>query len=77
MTNQAIKTPRASPTVSESRIQERISQRAFEFWLARAFRNGSPEVDWLRADREVRGKAGTVRLRRTTVGLFLMAPPCS
>jgi hypothetical protein len=35
MTNQAMKTPRASPRVSESRIQERISQRALNF--------GSPE----------------------------------
>jgi DUF2934 family protein len=76
MTNQAVKTPPAAlPGVSESKIQKRISQRAYEFWLGRAFRNGSPETDWLRADREVRGKAGTVRLRRTTVGLFLMAPP--
>ncbi len=70
--------PRAGrPGVSELEIQKRISQRAFEFWLGRAFRNGSPETDWLRADREVRGKAGIVRLRRTAVGLFLMAPPSS
>jgi len=76
MTNRAMKTPTAAlPSVSESKVQERISQRAYEFWLGRAFRNGSPETDWLRADREVRGKAGIVRLRRTRVGVFLMAPP--
>lgn len=78
MTNPTMKTPAAVvPGVSESEIQEQISQRAYEFWLGRAFKNGSPETDWLRADREVRGKAGTVKLRRTAVGLFLMAPPSS
>jgi len=26
---------------------------AFELWLARGFQNGSPQEDWLRAQREV------------------------
>lgn len=65
------------PEVSESETQQRISARAFELWLGREFRNGSPETDWLRADREVRGKVGTVKLRRTTEGLFLVAPTCA
>lgn len=65
------------PGLSESMTQVRITQRAYEFWLGRAFRNGSPETDWLRADREIRGKPGPVRLRRTLRGLFLMAPPRS
>jgi hypothetical protein len=77
MANQPIKTMPTAPGVSETQIQTRISQRAYEFWIARAFRNGSPEIDWLRAEREIRGKAGAVRLRRTTSGLFLMAPPSS
>jgi DUF2934 family protein len=77
MTKQVMNIPKALPRVSESRIQQRVSQRAYEFWLGRAFRHGSPETDWLRANREIRGKAGAVRLRRTAVGLFLMAPPRS
>ncbi len=77
MTDQATRPSTALSSFSELEIQKRISQRAYEFWLGRAFRKGSPEIDWLRAEREVRGKAGTVRLRRTAGGLFLMAPPSS
>jgi len=77
MANQATKMTSTLPDLSESEKQQKIAALAYEFWLARAFRNGAPERDWLRADREVRGKAGTVKLRRTTVGLFLVAPPCS
>lgn len=64
-----------NPTVAdtnEAKNQRRIAARAYELWLARAFRNGSPETDWLRAEREIRGK-GTVRLKRTTDGVFLRA----
>jgi Protein of unknown function (DUF2934) len=35
-------------------IQQQIATRAFELWLARGFRNGSPQEDWLRAQRELR-----------------------
>jgi hypothetical protein len=70
-----MRTSTTLPEVSESETHERISTRAYELWLERAFRNGSPEKDWLRANREVRGKVGTVRLRRTT-GLFLVASTC-
>jgi len=34
-------------------IQQQIAARAFELWLARGFRNGSPQEDWLRAQREL------------------------
>jgi hypothetical protein len=58
----------------ESERQERIAALAFEFWLARAFRGGSPETDWFRADREVRSKKATLPRGRTTAGLFLVQP---
>lgn len=33
--------------------QQQIAARAFELWLARGFRNGSPQEDWLQAQREL------------------------
>jgi hypothetical protein len=33
--------------------QQRIAARAFELWLARSFRHGSPQEDWLQAQRDV------------------------
>jgi hypothetical protein len=56
----------------ESERQEKVAALAFEFWLARAFRSGSPETDWLRADRDVRSKMGTVSKKRIGAGLFLV-----
>jgi hypothetical protein len=53
---------------------QRIAALAFEFWLERAFRDGSPETDWLRADQEVRRKMGAGPRTRTTAGLFLLPP---
>ena len=73
MANQATKTTLTLPNLSESERQQKIAARAYEFWMARAFRNGSPATDWLRADREVRGKVGAVRLKRTIVGDFLVS----
>lgn len=35
-------------------VSEKIADLAFQFWLARCFRNGSPEEDFLRAVREIR-----------------------
>lgn len=39
-----------SPAVS---IQERIALLAYSYWEARGRQGGSPEDDWLRAEREV------------------------
>jgi hypothetical protein len=33
--------------------QRKIAALAYEFWLARGFRNGSPQQDWLRAQQAV------------------------
>jgi hypothetical protein len=34
--------------------REAIAQLAYSFWEARGFTGGSPEEDWLRAERELR-----------------------
>jgi hypothetical protein len=39
--------------------QREITALAFKLWLARGFQNGSPQEDWLKAQREV----GRQRLR--------------
>jgi hypothetical protein len=33
--------------------QREIAALAYKFWLARGFQNGSPQEDWLRAQRAV------------------------
>ncbi len=58
--------------LSESEKQEKIAAVAYELWLARAFRDGSPAEDWLRAERKVMGTA-SAKLRRTELGDFLVA----
>ena len=72
MANLATRMTSTLPDLSESENQQKIAALAYEFWLARAFRGGSPAEDWLRAEREVRGKPGAAKLKRTTVGTFLV-----
>ena len=36
--------------------QEQIRRRAYELYLARAGRGGSPDADWLQAERELRAR---------------------
>jgi hypothetical protein len=38
--------------------QEEIAALAYSYWEARGCQGGSPEEDWLRAEQEVRAKAG-------------------
>ena len=59
--------------LSESAKQQKIAALAYEFWLIRAFGRGSPETDWLRAERQVRGKTNSVKLKRTSRGNFLVS----
>jgi len=73
MAHREIKTNTVLLKVSEPRKQKKIAERAYAFWLARSFQPGSPAEDWLRADQEVRGCVGTVRLRRTSLGNFLVS----
>jgi len=44
----------ALPGDTRPATQRQIATRAFALWLARGFRNGSPQEDWLRAQRELR-----------------------
>ena len=73
MVKRGTKTISTLPDLSELENQQKIAALAYEFWLARAFRGGSPAEDWLRADRKVRGTAGAAKLRRTKVGNFLVS----
>ena len=34
-------------------VEEEIAELAYSFWEARGFQGGSPEDDWLRAEREL------------------------
>ena len=45
------------PGESRPGIQQRIADRAFDLWLARGFRRGSPQEDWLQAQREVQQRS--------------------
>jgi hypothetical protein len=40
----------ASRTVASAK-QRKIAALAYDFWLARGFQDGSPQEDWLRAQR--------------------------
>jgi len=65
MTKQAVQTATKScndlalPGATRPKTQRQIATRAFQLWLARGFRNGSPQEDWLRAQREVTRAART------------------
>ena len=41
----------SGPTLAAS--PERIAERAYSYWVARGYAPGSPEEDWLRAEREL------------------------
>jgi hypothetical protein len=64
MESQATRTTSPPPDPSESEKQRKIAALAFE-------------TDWPQDDQQVGGETGTVRPRRTPVGLFLIAPPRS
>ena len=49
-----------APYVFGSEQQQEIAALAFEFWLARAFRGGSPVDDLFRAARAIREAAAEV-----------------
>lgn len=39
--------------------QDRVSALAHEFWMQRGYPLGSPEVDWLRAEEEMRASTAS------------------
>jgi hypothetical protein len=61
--------------ISEWQRQKEIAELAYRFWRARRFRNGSPEGDLFRADRELREgpEAPKIKMER----LFLVRKPGS
>jgi hypothetical protein len=61
--------------ISEWQRQKELADLAYEFWRARRFRNGSPEEDLLRADRELRERAEAPKMRMGR--LFLIRKPGS
>ena len=73
MTRELRNTNTTLPHLRETERQQVIAAIAFELWMKRAFRSGSPARDWLRAQRRVMGKAGGARIRRTMVGDYLVA----
>ena len=48
--------PPGRPTVNGNHdlLHESIARLAYAYWQARAGQDGSPEEDWLRAEREIR-----------------------
>ncbi|MCG3126358.1 MAG: hypothetical protein CHACPFDD_01193 [Phycisphaerae bacterium] len=61
MARQRTTTSSTPRTIAESRVtgrneptQEQIRQRAFEIYILRGGRPGSPQEDWCRAERELR-----------------------
>lgn len=48
----------AAPVYQPSR--EKIAQLAFRYWESRGCQGGSPEEDWLRAERELRMRTAAV-----------------
>jgi hypothetical protein len=50
---------RTQSAISPTQIQETsaIEVRAYELWVQRGCPIGSPEVDWLQAEAEIRGNA--------------------
>ena len=41
------------PGAATAKTTQAIARRAYALWLARGFRNGSPQEDWLQAQREL------------------------
>lgn len=60
------------PDVNREGIHEEIVDLAFEFWLAREFRDGSPEEDLLRARRVIKARRKPPVVLRRTSRLFLV-----
>ena len=61
--------------ISDWQRQKEVAELAYQFWRARRFRNGSPEEDLLRADRELRERSETPKLKMGR--LFLVRKPGS
>jgi len=45
--------PSVTQPVPDAPTQEQIASLAYSYWEARGYQGGSPEEDWLRAEREL------------------------
>jgi hypothetical protein len=55
--------------------RDRISARAHELWVLRGRPEGSPEVDWLNAESEIKERAAETDLPRDSVDNSLREAP--
>ena len=49
--------PVATAPVITTPSHDEIAKLAYSYWIARGYTHGSPEEDWLRAERELRAKS--------------------
>jgi len=54
----AVATIQAELVAADSPSHDEIAVLAYSYWEARGFQGGSPEEDWLRAERELSSGAG-------------------
>ena len=45
--------PSVTQPVTDAPTQEQIACLAYSYWVERGYQGGSPEEDWLRAEREL------------------------
>lgn len=46
--------PEALPVAPAESFQDAVARLAYAYWEGRGYQGGSPEADWLRAERELR-----------------------
>jgi hypothetical protein len=63
----------APVVISDWQRQKKVADLAYDYWRARRFRNGSPEEDLFRADRELRERVETPKVKMGR--LFLVRKP--
>ena len=49
--------PQIAAAVSHEPASDEIAHLAYTYWEARGYQGGSPQEDWLRAERELRARA--------------------
>jgi hypothetical protein len=51
--------PKTQAVITSTPDSDMIAARAYELWMQRGCPIGSPEVDWLEAEAEIRGRIAT------------------
>ncbi len=60
-------TPEDSAAEQNSPTHEQTARWAYEFWMERGCPEGSPDVDWIRAEQELREVSGSASDARFSV----------